>query len=1177
MQNPEARAMRAIERIVGDAASIATLRDRVTQLAPFDALGNPHVPTLLLEGETGTGKGLLARIVHDSGPRARGPFVDVNCSAIPETMLEAELFGFEPGAFTDAKRAKPGLFEAASSGTLFLDEIDSLPPLLQSKLLKAIEEKSIRRLGAVSARQVDVKLIAATQKSLAGLVEEGVFRADLYHRLAVLVLELPPLRERGQDVLMLAERFLAQYAGAHGLPARRLSSSARQWLRAHAWPGNVRELGHLMERATLLGRDPEIDHETLAALALAPSRPKPSGPTTPVAPPAPGTGSASDDADEAARIRDALARAGGNVVGAARFLGLGRNALRYRMQRYGIERPNLLDREHEAPRARSRATRSLPRLARQGSTPERAPRGGPAAASSPAWEQKHVAVIAISMTMPFAPAPDESQYEPWTAAARWGQLLEDKVCGFGAVVLEKSPSRLVALLGLPLALENAPERAVQASLTVQQLSAHADQAPTLPPVELRLALHVGQVMVELDGHETPPRLIPLGDTLSMPERLMGHAGPGEILVSPALARRVAGLFELRERELRLGPAPGDRLAALSVVGILPGSSALERRAAAGLSVFVGRERELGVLREAFESARDGAGQVVFVVGEAGLGKSRLLYELHRGLDDEAHLWVESRCASYGGATAFLPIADAVRQLFVIDDRDDERAASDKLSLGVSRLEDGLAWTLPFLRQLLSLPVSDQGAASLDAATRRSETFRALAALTLRAAEVQPLVLVFEDLHWIDRESEEYLTFLAGQIAGARALLICSHRPGYRSPFPDRSYHTRVSLRALSTPDMARLAGDVLGADELPAEIRELIARKAEGNPFFVEEVMRSLVESGVLRGERGKVELGRRLDEIVVPGSIHDVLMARIDRLELDSRRALQVAAIIGREFALRLLERITQAGAQMRTHVEELRALELIYEKSRSPELAYMFKHALTHDVAYASVIAEQRRALHRVVGLAIEELYADRLAEHYETLAYHFGRAEDWERALRYHDLASEKAAEGYANRTVIAHCEEALRIAARLGEQAPPELPIRLQERLALARFYVNDFIGSADAYATAAEASQAPRGRALHLANSALASVWGGAYDRARELLEEVRQVTAAHDVPGAEAMRLYVHGFFAGVFDGDVQTYHDLNQQALRLCRSADDEAVVAMAHFSFAQVAEWTGDYRSAL
>jgi two-component system response regulator AtoC len=243
-------------RLVGDSPAMAALRAQIRHLAAFDLVGSPHVPTLLLQGETGTGKGLVARVIHDSGPRTSGPFIQVNCAAIPESMLEAELFGFEAGAFTDAKRAKPGLFDAAARGTLFLDEIDALPLVLQGKLLTAIETKRVRRPGAVAERAVDVKLVAATNAALEQRLATGRFRADLYHRLAVVVLALPPLRERGEDLLLLAGRLLQQCSAAHGVPPKRLSAGASGWLQRYAWPGNIRELSHVMEQGDPAPRGP---------------------------------------------------------------------------------------------------------------------------------------------------------------------------------------------------------------------------------------------------------------------------------------------------------------------------------------------------------------------------------------------------------------------------------------------------------------------------------------------------------------------------------------------------------------------------------------------------------------------------------------------------------------------------------------------------------------------------------------------------------------------------------------------------------------------------------------------------------------------------------------------------------------------------------------------------------
>ena len=332
----------SLTRLVGTSPAIIALRSQIQQLVRFDAPGYTAVPTLLLQGETGTGKSLVARVVHDSGPRAGGPFLEVNCAALPETMLEAELFGFEAGAFTDAKRAKPGLFEAAVGGTLFLDEIDAVPLALQGKLLTAIERKQVRRLGALAERAVDVKLIAATNADLGQQLSTGQFRTDLYHRLAVVVLTLPPLRQRGEDILVLAETLLTQLAATHGLPPKRLQADAVTWLQHYPWPGNVRELGHLLERVTLLHPAEVVTAATLAhwCAALPNVVPAPGVPLAPdLSPPA--ESPATPVATEAQEIATVLGQTGGNLAQAARLLGMSRDQLRSRMRHYGLTRPAL--------------------------------------------------------------------------------------------------------------------------------------------------------------------------------------------------------------------------------------------------------------------------------------------------------------------------------------------------------------------------------------------------------------------------------------------------------------------------------------------------------------------------------------------------------------------------------------------------------------------------------------------------------------------------------------------------------------------------------------------------------------------------------------------------------------------------------------------------------------------
>ncbi|HJQ82476.1 MAG TPA: AAA family ATPase, partial [Candidatus Binatia bacterium] len=593
--------------------------------------------------------------------------------------------------------------------------------------------------------------------------------------------------------------------------------------------------------------------------------------------------------------------------------------------------------------------------------------------------------------------------------------------------------------------------------------------------------------------------------------------------------------------------------------------------------FVGREREIRLLRATFDRAARGQGQVVLVVGEPGIGKSRLLAELRAQLADEPHVWAECRCASYGVTAAFHPVIDGLRRFFAIDDRDDAAGAAAKVDAGVAALAPDVAWTLPFVRGVLGLDAGDAAVAALDSASRRSETSRALKTILLRRAERRPLVLVVEDLHWIDPASEEFLTFLADAVPASRTLLVCSYRPGYRQPFGDRSYQTRIGIEALSTVEMSAVTASLLGTADVPDPVRALIVAKAEGNPFFVEEVTRSLLEDGTLRRENGRVVLARDLAEIAVPDTIQDVLIARIDRLADDARRAIQVAAVIGREFAFRLLERITEAGRGVRTQVEELRALELIYEKVAHPELAFMFKHALTHDVAYASVLDDRRRELHRTIALAIEELYADRLAELYETLAHHFERAEDWERALDYHERAAAKAADQFANRTVVEHCRRALAIADRLGDRVPPDRRRGLEVRIGAACFYTSDFSDSADAFERAARTAGEPAAQGSDLAHAGLSAFWSHAYARANAATDAAVRLARRHDLPGVEAFAGAIASWQTGVCDGDLTTWSSTLTALQRAGEAAGDEATLAMVRFLLAQQAEWTGAYREAI
>ena len=318
--------------VIGHSPGLRAVLEQARQIAALD-----ETPPVLISGETGTGKGLVARTIHASSPRATGPFIEVNCTALPATLMEAELFGHERGAFTDAKESKLGLFEAADGGFLFLDEVGDVELALQGKLLKAVEERTVRRVGGIRDRRIDVRILAATNRDLEREAERERFRRDLYFRLAVILLRLPPLRERGEDILSLAEHFLARFRAKYGKEASRLDPRARDLLLAYPWPGNVRELSHVIERAVLWSQGPvvEVEQLGLAAPATTP-QPAPSGPGAAGGGESPEPGMDLEQW-ERSLIERALREAEGNQTRAAQRLGISRDTLRYRLKKFGIQ------------------------------------------------------------------------------------------------------------------------------------------------------------------------------------------------------------------------------------------------------------------------------------------------------------------------------------------------------------------------------------------------------------------------------------------------------------------------------------------------------------------------------------------------------------------------------------------------------------------------------------------------------------------------------------------------------------------------------------------------------------------------------------------------------------------------------------------------------------------------
>jgi class 3 adenylate cyclase/tetratricopeptide (TPR) repeat protein len=701
------------------------------------------------------------------------------------------------------------------------------------------------------------------------------------------------------------------------------------------------------------------------------------------------------------------------------------------------------------------------------------------------------------------------------------ELMLEEVHRYEGTVNQFLGDGIMALFGAPIAHEDHAVRACHAALGIHKaLAVYQQQLGDEARIsfEVRQGLNTGLVVVGSIGKDLRMDYTAVGDTTNVAARMQQAADRGRIVVAEATHRLVGDYFHTRP----LGPltlkGKTDPVHAWELISPRSARTRLDVETERGLTPFVGRDRELRVLTECFDKVTHGQGQVVFIVGEPGIGKSRLLLEFQRQLGERA-TWVEGRSMSFGRSIAFHPLIDLLRRTFRIEESDQDTTIIDKIERGVLRLGADLRSTLPYLRHLLAVDPGDSTVQAMEPQFRRAEVFEAVRRLLLRAAEVWPQVVVYEDVHWMDQATEEYVGLFADIIATSRVLMILTYRPGYVPPFGDRSYYTRLAVTALSTDASAEMTRGMLAAERLPDALQTLVARKAEGNPFFVEEVVKSLQELGVIRLEAGSYVLTRMLDDVVVPDTIQDVIMARIDRLAEAPKKTLQLASVIGREFTRRLLERISDIRGQTEQFLRELKGIELIYEKSLFPELAYMFKHALTHDVAYNSLLVQRRKELHHLIAMAVEELYADRLADQYEVLAHHFSKAEDWPRALDYLVKAADKAARSFATREALALSQQALEVAAYLGETVPVTTLMAIHQARADIFMVTSNFVHAHEEGQRVLALSRQAGDQvttAMTLGGMALASLFGSVFDRALDHAREAISLAQAADVRPALA-------------------------------------------------------------
>jgi class 3 adenylate cyclase/tetratricopeptide (TPR) repeat protein len=778
------------------------------------------------------------------------------------------------------------------------------------------------------------------------------------------------------------------------------------------------------------------------------------------------------------------------------------------------------------------------------------PGGRPAAEDAPEPELLCLSTTAAVHTSGAAPPPADGEYKLVTALccalnrppallARLGpeilyrrmramfELSQEVLQEYEGTLIHQANEGFTAVFGAPVAQEDHARRAVLAALTLRR-RLHEHPILSGPPPEGRFAvcmgLHSGRVVVGNLGHDAQRLYTAVGDPTELAMRLRHRAAPGAILLSAATAHLVQEDVQVEASGTLAVDEGASPVPAYAVRGLRERSAGVPAHRLRSRSPFVGRERELALLHERLAAAIAGQGQVVSLVGEPGMGKSRLLTEFRRRLSGSRAAYYTGQCVALGQAIPYHPMRDILRQVCGIPEGGEAAASVAVVRRRLRDMEIVAAEDVALMLQILNLSVAPEALASLHTQVRKARTFALLRQLIFHTAQQGPLVLAVENLHWSDATSEEWLASLVERLTGAALLLVVTYRPGYHPPWGAHSAATQLALPPLRPRDSRTVVRAILRRTPPPETSLEDIVAKAGGNPFFLEELARHAVEPG------------RPPTPVAVPETVHAVLAARIDRLAPEAKHLLQTAAVLGNTVSVPVLRVIAEVSEEaMQRGLAHLQAVEFLYEAQVVPELTYTFKHALTQEVAYGTLLQERQRALHARVVDALETLYTDRLGEQVERLAEHAFRGGLWGKALAYCWQAGTKAFAHSAHREAAAYFEQALQALEHLPEgheMRKHAIELRLDLRHALVRFgewgaqqRILDLLSEAELLADALGAHHQLVQITGYLANHLQ---WIGEYDRALTAGQRALALAVAlGDVPlqglaNAELGPIYYH-------------------------------------------------------
>jgi len=588
------------------------------------------------------------------------------------------------------------------------------------------------------------------------------------------------------------------------------------------------------------------------------------------------------------------------------------------------------------------------------------------------------------------------------------KILMEEIHKYEGTINQFTGDGVMALFGAPLAHEDHAQRACHAALAIQK--SLADYGGMVKKkfgldFKMRIGLNSGPVVVGAIGNDLRMDYTAVGDTTNLAARMEGLAEPGGILVSDSTYRLVKKYFQFKS----LGEVTIKGKQDLQAVYKLSRASDIRSRLDAskdqGFTDYIGRKEEMHDIQKAFEKARTGRGQVVGVVGEAGIGKSRFVFEMYRNTDDPC-IYIESRCLQYSSSIPFLPMRESFRSYFDMREGESWEGINEKLKIGLDELDRDLIPSLPAFRHFLSLPANDNQWENLDPKEKQIKTFEAIRNFFIRLSQNKPLLLVLDDIQWIDRTSEEFISYFIEWISNSQILLLLIYRPEYNHPWASKSFYKQIGIYPLSENESTRFIHCLLSDGKISSQITKIVLRRTSGNPLFMEELIKTLIENDSIEKIDNKYHLNESVSGMQVPETIQGIIAGRMDRLEDNIKTTLQTASVIGRRFVFKILKTLPGLSDEIKTYLLRLQSLEFIYEKNVFPELEYIFKNIITQEVAYNSLLLNRRKEIHGSIGIAIEKMYSDRLEEFYEIIAHHFSESDDYENTLKYLKLSGDKA---------------------------------------------------------------------------------------------------------------------------------------------------------------------------